>query len=127
MSDSTEIIVSPLAHTWLIDLDGTLVEHNGHLEGDDLFLPGAIDFLRSIPSADNVFLMTARSESQCNPCLSHLSKFGISIRQVIYDLPVGERVLINDIKPSGLRTAIAVNVSRDSGLEDLKITIDPEK
>jgi hypothetical protein len=31
-------------------------------------------------------------------------------------LPVGPRVVINDIKPSGLQTAIAVNLVRNTGL-----------
>ena len=31
-------------------------------------------------------------------------------------MPTGERILINDIKPSGLRTALAINVKRDEGL-----------
>ena len=32
---------------------------------------------------------------------------------IIYDLPNGERLLINDKKPSGLNTAIAISTERD--------------
>jgi len=38
---------------------------------------------------------------------------GIRFAHVIYNAPFGERILINDRKPSGLDTAIAVNTDRD--------------
>ena len=31
-------------------------------------------------------------------------------------MPLGERILINDEKPSGLKTAFAINKKRDSAL-----------
>ena len=33
--------------------------------------------------------------------------------KIIYDLPHGERILINDKKPSGLNTAIAISNERN--------------
>ena len=36
---------------------------------------------------------------------------------IVYGLPYGERILINDRKPSGLPTAIAVNTDRDRFME----------
>ena len=33
------ITLSPLGHTWLLDLDGTIVKHNGYKEGGDVRLP----------------------------------------------------------------------------------------
>ena len=32
--------LSGLPKTWLIDLDGTILAHNAHLEGADRLLPG---------------------------------------------------------------------------------------
>ena len=37
---------------------------------------------------------------------------------IIYNAPYGERILVNDKKPSGLRTAIAVNTDRDVFMQD---------
>ena len=48
-----EIVLSTLGHTWILDLDGTVVKHNGYkLDGEDSFLPGAEQFLRGIPEKD---------------------------------------------------------------------------
>ena len=41
------LTLSSLPHTWILDLDGTLVEHNGYkIYGKDRLLPGVRDFLR---------------------------------------------------------------------------------
>ena len=52
-----------------------------------------------------------------------LSEKGIRYDHIIYNAPYGERILLNDRKPSGLRTAIALNPARDSGPE-IKVRID---
>ena len=44
----------------------------------------------------------------------------------LFGLPAGERVLINDTKPSGLSTALAVNVVRDAGLANIAIEVSPD-
>jgi len=41
---------------------------------------------------------------------------GIEYDKIIYDMPNGERILVNDIKPSGLKTAYSYNLTRDTGL-----------
>ena len=56
----TNLRLSPLAHTWILDFDGTLVVHNGYKSGEDAFLPGALEFLHSIPESDVVIILTAR-------------------------------------------------------------------
>ena len=35
-----ELTLSTLPKTWLFDIDGTLVKHNGYKEGGDVLLPG---------------------------------------------------------------------------------------
>lgn len=35
---------------------------------------------------------------------------------LLMGLPVGERIVINDTKPGGLETAVALNVPRDRGI-----------
>ena len=39
-------------------------------------------------------------------------------------MPMGERILINDDKPSGLRCAYAIAPKRDQGLESLDVVLD---
>lgn len=40
-----KLILSTLAHTWILDLDGTIVKHNGYkLDGTDTLLEGAKEF-----------------------------------------------------------------------------------
>ena len=43
---------------------------------------------------------------------------------IIYELPYGERILINDQKPSGLKTSIAVNTERDVFMKE-EFVVDP--
>ncbi len=58
----TELVLSPLGHTWFLDLDGTLVKHNGHLtDGRDTLLPGADELLAQIPAGDLVVIITSRT------------------------------------------------------------------
>jgi hypothetical protein len=59
------------------------------------------------------------------PTLAFLAMHGLRHDYVLFGLPTGERILINDEKPSGLMTAIALNVSRDEGLGDVLVRIDP--
>ena len=59
-----ELVLSPLGHTWFLDLDGTLVKHNGHLtDGQDSLLPGADALLAEIPADDLVVIVTSRAET----------------------------------------------------------------
>jgi hypothetical protein len=120
----TGLALSPLAHTWLIDLDGTVCIHNGYKNGGDELLPGVSDFWSSIPSEDKIILLTARKSTDIAALQCFLNQVGLRYDQIIADLPMGERILLNDKKPSGLVTAIAVNLTRDQGLSDLTVTID---
>lgn len=42
--ENNTLVLSNLHHTWILDFDGTLVEHNGYKTGKDKWLPGALDF-----------------------------------------------------------------------------------
>jgi len=117
------ITISKLNHTWLIDLDGTILKHNAYLNGQDELLPGVKVFFDSIPSTDFIILLSARSSEYKKTTEDFLSKMSIRYDQLVFDLPKGERVLINDQKPGGLNTAIAVNLDRDFGLSSVKINI----
>lgn len=98
-----EIVVSTLPKTWIIDLDGTLLKHNGYLiDGKDTLLPKSIDFLKQIPPEDYILLLTARSLKYQEQTLEFLKNNNIKYDKIIFEIPPGERVLINDCKPSGL-------------------------
>ncbi len=113
----TDLTLSKLPKTWLIDVDGTLLKHNGHLEDGDKVLPGVKDFFSKISAKDKVILLTARQPNFAAELEQFLRDQNIRYDQIIFGLPMGERVLINDTKPSGLKTAYAVNVKRDEGLD----------
>jgi ribonucleotide monophosphatase NagD (HAD superfamily) len=118
------LTLSPLGHTWILDLDGTLVKHNGYkIDGRDTLLDGASEFLQSIPEGDMVVFITSRTEPYRETTERFLRENNIRYDHIIFNAPIGERILINDRKPSGLQTALALNAERDSAL-NLKIEID---
>lgn len=120
----TTLTLSSLPKTWILDLDGTLLVHNGYKNGEDSFLPGAINFLNSIPQQDVIIILTARSKDYKSVTESFLKKNGVRYNEIIFDIPMGERILINDNKNSGLVCAHSIALARDHGLEDVKIEID---
>ena len=108
--------LSTLAHTWFIDIDGTIFKHEGLWEdGEDSLLPGVRDLWNSIPQDDCIILTTARNSFSAEQTKQALKRFNLRYDKIIFDLPVGERIVVNDTKPTGLDTAIAWNVSRNRG------------
>jgi hypothetical protein len=112
------IKVSTLNKTWIIDLDGTVLKHAGYMkDGYDSLLPEAKNFLNKLSKNDFIIFITARKEKYRKITEEFLSLNNIIYSLIIFDAPLGERIVINDIKPTGLKTAIALNVERDSGLK----------
>jgi len=95
-------------------LDGTLVKHNGYLiDGHDTLLPGVMEFLDEISPDDKVVIITSRASKYKEETINFLHKASIRYDNIVFDAPLGERILVNDKKPSGLMTAVAVNLDRD--------------
>lgn len=122
-----KLVLSTLGHTWILDLDGTIVKHNGYkIDDEDSFLPGAEEFLRSIPEKDMVVLLTSRTEEYRELTEEFLKKNNVRYDHIIFGAPYGERILLNDNKPSGLSMSISLPVKRDIGIafeiveEDMK-------
>lgn len=114
MNDGYGLILSQLGHTWILDLDGTLVKHNGYLiDGHDTMLPGAREFLRNIPEKDMIVVLTSRKETFRAETETFLTEQGVRYDHIIFGAPYGERILINDDKPSGLKTGYCINTDRD--------------
>jgi phosphoglycolate phosphatase-like HAD superfamily hydrolase len=108
------LILSTLPKTWVFDLDGTLLKHNGYkLDGIDTVLPGAAEYLKSIPKEDKVIIFTSRTDEYRQMTLDFLAEHEIRYDEILFNMPMGERIVVNDRKPSGLDMAIAVNTTRD--------------
>lgn len=109
-----EIVVSALPKTWILDLDGTIVKHNGYkIDGKDTLLDGAKEFLQGIAEDDMIIFITSRDKRYKKETEDFLYENNIRYDNIIYNAPYGERILINDRKPSGLYMARAVNPKRD--------------
>lgn len=114
-----QITVSALPKTWILDIDGTIVKHNGYkIDGADTLLPGALEFLQNIPKEDKIIFLTSRTDAEKELTLQFLADNGIRYDEIIWNAPYGERILINDAKPSGLKTAIALSPKRDEFFEE---------
>lgn len=109
-----KLILSTLPKTWIFDLDGTLLKHNGYkTDGYDTVLPGVKEYLAKILPEDRVILLTSRTDEYRDATLRFLAEAGIRYDEILFNMPMGERILVNDRKPSGLDMAVAVNLDRD--------------
>lgn len=108
------INMSTLSKTWILDLDGTIVKHNGYKDdGNDSLLPGAKEYIENLPAEDKVVILTSRTEEYRQSTLKFLSENNIRYDEILFNMPYGERIVINDRKPSGLDMAYAFNLDRD--------------
>ena len=109
-----KMILSTLPKTWIFDLDGTLVKHNGYLlDGADTLLDGVKEYMGGLPPEDRILILTSRKETYKTSTVRFLDENGIRYDAVLFDMPVGERIVVNHRKPSGIRMAVAVNCTRD--------------
>ena len=109
------IILSTLPKTWIFDLDGTLVKHNGYkIDGYDTLLDGAKEYVAGIPEGDFVLILTSRTDEYRDLTLSFLKENSIRYDQILFNIPMGERIVVNDRKPSGIDMAVALNIDRDN-------------
>ncbi|MCR4792595.1 MAG: hypothetical protein K5871_07585 [Lachnospiraceae bacterium] len=108
------VMMSTLPKTWIFDLDGTLLKHNGYkIDGMDSVLPGVLEYLASIPDEDRIVILTSRTDEYRDMTLSFLEDNGIRYDDIIFNIPFGERIVVNDRKPSGIDMAYAMNLDRD--------------
>ena len=115
--ENSKLILSTLPKTWIIDLDGTLVKHNGYLlDGKDTIIPISQDFINKIPKEDYILIITARTLDYEKETIEFLKSNGIRYNTILFGLPLGERILINDDKPRGLKTSISINLRRNEGI-----------
>lgn len=109
-----ELVLSTLPKTWVFDLDGTLLKHNGYkLDGEDTVLPGALEYLNTIPAEDKIIIFTSRTDEYRQITMDFLKEHGIRYDGILFNMPMGERIIVNDRKPSGLDMSVAINIDRD--------------
>ena len=109
------MVMSTLPKTWIFDLDGTVVKHNGYkIDGHDTLLAGAKEYLDGLPEEDKVVIFTSRTDEYKEDTLRFLSENKIRYDEILFNMPMGERLVVNDRKPSGIDMAYAVNLDRDS-------------
>lgn len=109
-----QLRLSTLSKTWIVDLDGTLVLHNGYkINGEDTLLDGAKEYLDQLPLEDKVIILTSRTEEYREQTLEFLYQQGIRFDEILFNMPMGERIIVNDRKPSGLDMAVAINIDRN--------------
>ena len=108
------IIMSTLPKTWIFDLDGTLMKHNGYkIDGIDTILPGVKEYLETIPEEDHIVILTSRTDEYRQQTIDFLKENAIRYDDIIFNIPYGERIVVNDRKPSGIDMAVAMNIDRD--------------
>lgn len=112
-----KLILSTLPKTWIFDLDGTLLKHNGYkTDGEDILLEGVKEYLDGLPQEDKVIILTSRLEKYKEETLAFLRSHNVRFDQILFNMPMGERILVNDRKPSGLDMAVALNLDRNQFL-----------
>ena len=115
-----------LPKTWILDLDGTILKHNGYkIDGQDSLLDGVEEVLRGLQPQDMVIFVTSRKIEYKDETEQFLKKNNIRFDHIIYEAPYGERILINDKKPSGRDMAFAINTERDK-VKEIKIKVNPK-
>ena len=108
------LILSTLPKTWIFDIDGTIAKHNGYkIDGHDTLLDGAKEYLGSIPEDDKIIILTSRTDEFMQMTLEFLKENEIRYDDIIFNVPMGERIVVNDRKPSGIDMAIAINLDRN--------------
>ncbi len=69
-----DIVMSTLPKTWIFDLDGTLVKHNGYkIDGHDTLLDGVKEYIDSIPESDRIVMLTSRTDEYKEATLRFLA------------------------------------------------------
>lgn len=106
--------------TVFCDIDGTLIKHRKPTDvsrSKVVMLPETIKTLLELDKLGyNIILTTGRKESLRQITEKELTKAGIIYDKLVTGIGGGDRILINDKKPCGRKTAWSVVPDRDEGL-----------
>lgn len=113
--------------TVFCDLDGCIFRHHGDISAiiskPCELLPGVLEsFADWVKKGYTIVLTTGRPKSLRDLTNQQIRDVGLYYHHLIMDLPRGQRVLINDIKPEqGTNTAVCVNIERNKGMQNVNI------
>jgi hypothetical protein len=116
-----------MSKTIFVDIDGTLIKHQGQLDlvlHKPKRLPYVIEAFRQWKFNNYCIVVTSsRPESMRVKTEEQLESIGLFWDIMILGLPHGERIVINDVKPGMDITynpsAIGITLPRDEGLADV--------
>jgi len=102
--------------TLFVDFDGTTFEH-----ATENILPGTKEkFDEWHEKGYTIIITTARPSSAKEQTIKALDDNELYYDAVIFDLPNGDRVVLNDLK-EGRERAFAYNVERNGGIGHLEL------
>jgi hypothetical protein len=123
--------------TIFLDIDGCLLIHSGTLTGiwdaaqdkinsrDTFYSHFARENVKKLSEWERkghtIILVTGRKECMREDTENQLRECGIFYDRLIMGITGGQRVIINDMKPTGEPTALAFNLERNQGLENVEI------
>lgn len=114
--------------TLIIDLDGCIVNNPNRdifeqLENDLELLPGVKEkFKQWDRMGCRIYIFTGRTEGSRVRTEEQLRKLNLPYHQLVMGSGGGPRILINDSKPDGRRTAFAYSIDPNVGFADVEIT-----
>ena len=102
--------------TLFVDFDGTTFYH-----ATENIIPGTKEkFDEWNEKGYTIIITTARPSSAKEQTLRALDENGLQYHAIIFDLPNGDRVVLNDIK-EGKNRAFAINIERDKGIDKVDL------
>jgi hydroxymethylpyrimidine pyrophosphatase-like HAD family hydrolase len=113
--------------TIFCDIDGTLLFHKGDIVKNILeqpiILPNVIESIKQWEKLNyKIILTTGRKECTREQTEQQLSKVGIIYDYLIMGITNGDRIIINDKKPNGIKnTCYAINLVRNKGFENINL------
>jgi FMN phosphatase YigB (HAD superfamily) len=108
--------------TIFCDIDGTLFLHDSdqssRAKNKPVVLNGVLEkFSEWDKSGHIIILTTGRRESERAFTERQLQESGLIYDKLLMGIGSGQRIVINDLKPySDMKTAVAINLERNSGL-----------
>jgi len=111
--------------TIFCDIDGCIFKHHGDITTLSTnpyeLLPWVKEaFKQWINKGYTIILTTGRPESFRTITEQQIRNAGLCYHHLIMDLPRGQRVIINDVKPDEINpTAACINLQRNEGMEDV--------
>jgi quercetin dioxygenase-like cupin family protein len=114
--------------TVFCDIDGTLLHHYGNvtdnISREPIILKNVLETIAEWEKLNyKIILITGRKESSRKQTELQLANAGIYYDSLIMGITNGDRIIINDKKPNGIRnTTFAVNLVRNKGLSNCNIS-----